>query len=249
MKQKVIRILLYITIPVLFALIGYGLMYTAAAPGVKMLLSNITTAKSSSNHESELKTIYHPEADIGQKQPQIIKEAVVMDTPLAIEAEGTSQADLSVDIKGLQFPKLGEHYAMLVCDRIQLEVPVYWGDTSKILDAGAGQYMGSFLPGFGRYILLSAHNTTYFKCLEQIKVGDIIMYDTNYGDYQYVVDEITIMRVADAEVMLKDLLGERQEKLVLYTCYPFHSFAGSKEERFFVFANKQSGPRVEIGGK
>jgi sortase A len=133
---------------------------------------------------------------------------------------------------------------MLTCERIQLEVPVYWGDTTKILSAGVGQYMGSFLPGFDRSILLSAHNTSYFKPIEQIQVGDIVAYGTNYGEFQYIVEEVTIMSVGEAEDMLDHLLALHEEKLIMYTCYPFQSLVGSKDKRIFVFANKLTGPRV-----
>jgi sortase A len=41
------------------------------------------------------------------------------------------------------------------------------------------------------------------------------------------------------------MLSYQQEKLIIYTCYPFETLVGTKQERLFVFADKISGPTVE----
>ncbi|MDF2906403.1 MAG: class sortase [Herbinix sp.] len=248
MKSKLMHILAYLYMPILFALLGYSLIYLVAAPGIHFLNTTLAVilTEEAPNHNYDLKTIYHAQA----KQDKIpIREE--------IHQTGTDKACLSevgneitnvddiVKIDKIEFPELGEHYAMVSCERIDLEVPIYWGDTQKILNAGVGHFMGSFLPGFGRSILLSAHNTTYFKNLEIIQVGDVVRYDTNYGEFQYLIDEVSVLNADDAESMLNNILNFREEKLIMYTCYPFGSFANKKEKRLFVFGEKLSGPRVE----
>jgi sortase A len=192
-----------------------------------------------------LKTIYNSDVKYREKLSlDRLNQPFIEELQPNSNAAQTFKAENIVNIKDIQYPKLGEHYAMLTCERIQLDVPVYWGDTTKILNAGVGQFMGSFLPGFDRSILLSAHNTTYFKPIERIKVGDIVIYDTNYGEFQYIVDEVSIINVEEAEDMLNHLLALHEEKLIMYTCYPFQSLAGNKEKRMFAFADKLTGPRV-----
>ncbi len=58
----------------------------------------------------------------------------------------------------VEWPEPGDHYAQLECDRIELDAPVYWYDTPEILAAGVGQSIASKPPGYGRLVLLSAHN-------------------------------------------------------------------------------------------
>jgi sortase A len=198
------------------------------------------------NHNYDLKTIYNAEAAEDNRLLQ--EESKQSGTDQACLSELSTpitNVELSVNIKDIQFPELGEHYAMLSCERIGLEVPVYWGDTQKILSAGVGHFMGSFLPGFERSILLSAHNNSYFKPLETIQVGDIITYDTNYGVFQYLIDEVSIINATEAERMLDGMLNYKDEKLIMYTCYPFNPFVSNKEKRLFVYGNKLSGPNVE----
>jgi sortase A len=49
----------------------------------------------------------------------------------------------------------------------------------------------------------------------------------------------------DAKEMQEELLSYEEEKLIMYTCYPFETLVGTKQDRLFVFADKISGPVVE----
>lgn len=122
-----------------------------------------------------------------------------------------------------------------------MDAPVYFGDNNDILRVGAGQYIGSFLPGYGRTIMLCAHNTTFFKPLQVIEAGDIITFKTSYGVYQYQVSRTDVKDHNDSTAY--DLLQEKEE-LVMYTCYPFETMVGTKTDRFFVYCEKISGPTV-----
>jgi sortase A len=220
-------------------------MYIIAVPSIRLLISTFSIDEAITYDKHELKTIYNSEALHNESQSRDnLSRPFIDELQPSSDTAQTFNAESIVNIKDIQYPRLGELYAMLTCERIQLDVPVYWGDTTKILNAGVGQYMGSFLPGFDRSILLSAHNTTYFKPIEQIIVGDIVSYDTNYGEFQYIVEEVSIMSVGEAEDILNQLLALHEEKLIMYTCYPFQSLVGSKDKRIFVFADKLIGPRV-----
>lgn len=238
----------YIIMPILFAVSGYTLIQRTTAPMLRLMNTTLEMilVEEAPDHYYELRTIYNVDAGSGNKSNS--KSVTQSGTDQAClnesKIEVTKTADI-VKMMDIQFPELGEHYAMLICERIQLEVPVYWGDTQKILSAGVGHFMGSFLPGFNRSILLSAHNNTYFKALETIQVGDIVNYATNYGEFQYRIDEVSIINAEDAEIMLDNMLGLFGEKLIMYTCYPFNPFDNNKEKRLFAFGNKLSGPEVE----
>lgn len=245
MKHKLIRIMAYIYMPFIFTVLGYGIIYIITAPSIGLLISTLSINEEMPYNRYELKTIYNSSDGYREKlSHDNLDQSLVEELQPDNDTAQTFHTEKIVNINEIQYPKLGEHYAMLSCERIRLEVPVYWGDTTKILDAGAGQFMGSFLPGFDRSILLSAHNTTYFKPIELIEVGDIVTYDTNYGKFQYIVNEISIMNVEEAEDMLNHMLALPAEKLIMYTCYPFRSYVGNKDKRMFVFANKLTGPRV-----
>ena len=150
-----------------------------------------------------------------------------------------------IRIADIDFPVTGTQYAKIDCARIGLDAPVYWYDTDDILAYGVGQSIASFLPGFGRAIILSGHNTTYFRCLENITVGDIIRFDTNYYPYEYTVTDVEVLDEKAFSDVLVEKIGKEKEELVMYTCYPFYAITGRKTQRLVVTAERTKGVNVK----
>lgn len=149
----------------------------------------------------------------------------------------------TIKLSDISTPKYGDQYGEITCDKLQLKAPVYFGDRGNILKKGAGQYNGSFLPGEGETILIGAHDTTYFKKLENVKKGQIFEFTTEYGIYEYKVKDIKIVDEDKYDVAY-DLSADK-ESLVLYTCYPFGKLKGTKEKRMFVYLDKVTGPDIQ----
>ncbi|MCR5703838.1 MAG: class D sortase [Eubacterium sp.] len=146
-----------------------------------------------------------------------------------------------LSLKKITVPKFSEHYGEIACKEIELDAPVFFGDRPEQLAQGAGHYIGSGLPGFGKTILIGGHNTTYFKNLEKVKTGDEFKFTTIYGIYRY--------KVVDIQIIGKDFwkaynLAEEKEQLILYTCYPYGKLKGTKSQRMFVYLDLVSGPKV-----
>lgn len=207
----------YIYMPLFFTIIGYGVVYVAALPLINTISSvtNLITSTTEPVFNTELKSIY--------------------DIPASEDAQKTS-----VSISEITMPENETLYGHISCKRISLDAPLYFGDTNSVLKSGVGQYSGTSLPGFGRPLLLAAHNTTYFLPLEDIEAGDIVTITTTYGVYKY---EITDMQVADKNDASAYDLAQDQEQLIMYTCYPFNTL-GDLENRYFVYGDKISGPTV-----
>lgn len=142
----------------------------------------------------------------------------------------------------LELPFTNEQYAVLRCEELDIKAPLYWGDSNIALEAGAGTYTGSSMPGYGSVILVSAHNTTYFKNLKNVSLGNIFKIRTNYGNFEYKVTKTEVKNVVD-EMPVR--LDSSSEQLVLYTCYPFSPMSAVSNERLFVYCNKISGPAAE----
>ena len=160
--------------------------------------------------------------------------------------EENSQSDTNTGSSSILdkvvWPGYGQHYAQISCNRIGLEAPIYMGDNYKILRVGAGQYLGSFPPGYGRVILIGAHCTTFFAPLQYVEIGDVFVVKTSYGIYRYKVNKIKIYKATDTNTYDK---SQKKEQLVLYTCYPFSLLSGSRNQRMFVYADKISGPQLK----
>ena len=141
----------------------------------------------------------------------------------------------------IDYPGLNAKFAKLICKEIGLRTWVYYGDTDEVLEKGAGLYTGSSIFGQGRTILVSAHDSTYFAPLEKIKSGAKITALTDYGKFIYQVTETKVVKETETEATKLD---GKEEQLVLYTCYPFQS-QQKREQRFFVYAKKISGPTLK----
>lgn len=217
--KKLKRIMAYIYMPLFFTVAGYGLLWIAAAPIFNLAtnVGSMVLAQEVPDFNTELGDIY-----------------VINNQPV----EGQPDIVVSSDVTT---PVYGEKYGEITCERIGLNAPVYFGDDNNILRVGAGQYIGTFLPGFGRTIMLCAHNTTFFKPLQIIEAGDIITFRTSYGVYQYQVSRTDVRDHNDSSAY--DLLQEKEE-LIMYTCYPFETMVGTKTDRLFVYCDKISGPTV-----
>lgn len=139
---------------------------------------------------------------------------------------------------------IGQSYGWISSDDFALDAYIYYGDDEKTLDQGVGQYTDSGLPGYGKTILLCGHDTTFFKGLEDAKIGDTVNIRTQYGDYSYQITETKVTTADDASAARLD---EEGEQLVLYTCYPFGETDREREQRYFVYCEKVSGPQVETG--
>ncbi len=148
----------------------------------------------------------------------------------------------SVPSSKIQYPLSGMKYGEIVIETqgSVYDIPLHFGDSNSVLRRGAGHYMGSHFPGEGTTILISAHNNTYFNCLQYLKFGDKITVKTNYGIYVYAISNTQIKDKNDASAYN---LTAGEETLVLYTCYPFNAL-GLTKNRYYVTAKLISGPKI-----
>ena len=97
--------------------------------------------------------------------------------------------------KLLNYPKYGKKFATLKIDSIDLSLPVYHGDTLKLLRYGAGHFAGSYFPGENGTIILAAHNTKgFFDRLDEINKGDKVIIDADYAKFEYKVYDYKIVK-------------------------------------------------------
>lgn len=108
---------------------------------------------------------------------------------------------------------------------------------------GAGQYIGSMIPGDLGTTLIGGHNMPSFGKIYYLEPGDEVKVHTHYGDYTYQVTEVKIANYKDPSINTK--LGDRTKRsLILYTCYPLDAI-GLTPERVFVSADYVSGPIID----
>lgn len=157
------------------------------------------------------------------------------------EPETAVENENVIDGNSIVFPKRGALYARLSLPSVGMETDVYFDDSDAALNrGGVGQSYSSKIPGYGKPILISGHNNGKFNVLQHLKVGDLVVITTNYGIFEYQVRECV---VKDKDDPTAANLQQEKEELILYTCYPF-SMLGLTRQRYFVYADKVSGPVV-----
>lgn len=209
-------------LPLIFVFLAYFLVFLIANPVIKPAASLLSML-------------------VGDKVPSF-GSLNVSDESVDFVDFSEEQKD-TISVNDIKFPKEGEKYAHITIPDTGVDCDVYYGDANPILRKGPGQYESSKLPGFGSTTIVAAHVTTHFKGLQYVSVGDIIYYTTTYGAYEYKVTDVLIVK-ANKAGSVYDLRAD-YDNLVLYTCYPFHSVA-FRSQRFFVLAEKISGPDVQV---
>ena len=149
--------------------------------------------------------------------------------------------DPSIDIQQTQFtindqtmyrPLIGKQFATLSIDAVSLDVPIFQGESAAELRQGAGHYVLSLLPGEGGNVVLSGHRETAFYPLKDVEIGDLVVVETEYGQYQYEVSDIYVTTPDD----ITPTEPTETEKLTMYTCYPFIKW-GPTPQRYVVVAD------------
>ena len=206
----------YIYMPLLFCSVGYVILYIAFAPLVIPVISSLSLITSDNNidYSSRIDSIFKSNGNLAG-------------------IETVKEADI-------EMPSYGTHYARLEIKSASVAADLYFGDSSAVLKKGVGQFIGSFIPGYGRPLLIGGHNNGAFNSLQYVKQGDIVTITTNYGVYEY---RITETKIADHKDKGTYNLSLNKEQLVLYTCYPFDTL-GLTSKRFFVYGEKILGPVI-----
>lgn len=130
-------------------------------------------------------------------------------------------------------PVFGSKYGTIKIPSIDLELPIYYGESLSVLKSGIGHDRRSFFPGEGGTVLYMGHNyKTFLARLPEVKNGDSIEVQTDYGYYTYKVFNSKVVGENDTkEAPIKN----DEEMLIIYTCWPINNI-GHADERYLVYA-------------
>ena len=131
------------------------------------------------------------------------------------------------------YPEYGTQYATIEIDKIDVNLPVYYGDTLEILKKGVGHSSGSYFPGEGGSIIYMGHNSKkMFRRFSELQKGNEIKVTTSYGEYTYKIYDMQLIKETETD---KLPIQKDKEILMIYTCYPFNN-VGYATQRYVVYA-------------
>ena len=144
------------------------------------------------------------------------------------------QTVISEEKQTLQnYPEYGTQYATIEIDKIDVNLPVYFGDTLEILKKGVGHSSGSYFPGEGGSIIYMGHNSkNMFRRFSELQIGNEIKVTTSYGEFTYKIYDMQLIKETEID---KLPIQRDKEILMIYTCYPFNN-VGYATQRYVVYA-------------
>ena len=119
----------FIILPSIFFVVIYLLGYLAILPSSNLLsAAGLMFSDSARDYSTEYTNIFVP----------VSKES-----------------NDKLPISEIQYPKTGEQFGELIIEDCSIENTLFFGDGSVPLRNGVGVYNGSFIPGYGKTILVA----------------------------------------------------------------------------------------------
>lgn len=130
----------------------------------------------------------------------------------------------------------GDKYAMLYAPDVDIEAPLYYGDSSDILLAQAfGQSAQTYQIGYQTAHLLCAYDPDIVSGLYQMKLGTKFQVETAYGTYVYIITSIDNGAIDETTGYIIDKTGRRlfelestSDIIFIYTDYPANAHSNEK---------------------
>ncbi|MGX7200746.1 sortase [Enterococcus plantarum] len=233
------RVGAFIYVPLLFMFFGYLIIYIIGAPVINFASSavELISLNDAPSFDQQGTNLFEKRKDKTKTAFSDEKSTEANTTKM----EASEKEELSSS--NMVYPVGGDQFGEVVIDKVEINEPLYYGDSEDILRLGAGQYIGSMIPGDLGTTLIGGHNLPSFGKIYYLEPGDEVNIHTHYGDYTYQVTEVKVADYKDPAVYTK--LGDHSKRaLILYTCYPLDAI-GLTPERVFVSADYVSGPIID----
>jgi sortase A len=117
--------------------------------------------------------------------------------------------------------------------RLAVSAAVLEGDDDRTPKVAVGHLLDTALPWEDGNMALAGHRDTFFRPLEQLRVGDDVHVATRHGEFEYRVRRLAVVDPENVWV----LNPSQHVDLTLITCYPFR-YVGPAPKRYIVQAER-----------
>ena len=163
--------------------------------------------------------------------------SLISKVSIDIENKEVKETVMNEEQRIENYPEYGTQYATIEIPKIDVNLPVYYGDTLEILKKGVGHSSGSYFPGEGGSIIYMGHNSRrMFRRFSELQIGNEIIVKTTYGEYKYKIYDMQIINETEVD---KLPIQKEKEILMVYTCYPFNNI-GYATQRYVVYAELEN---------
>lgn len=216
----------FLILPGIFLLCGYLLIYVAFLPVARPFLSMYRLA-----FTGNTSSLQSDSEDIN-----------------SIFSGSTGKAGGDIKASEFDYPTWGDHFGIISVENTKIDAPLIFGDSVTLLNKGACVSLYGGVPGYGKTVMVSAHNNTFFRDLQSsANIGAIVNIETNYGNYVYRIIEKSIAHRDDTSAYMSYIEREDEnevEFLIIYTCQKENGISISKY-RCYAFCEYVSGPMID----
>lgn len=205
-RSKHNSLLVYLTTPLVFVLISMIVIAPMCFGGMKFAINTVHSAQ---------KVLARDYNDVEAKldyEPSIVENGTVEVPELS-----TSQK-----------------FGVITCDNAGLYCDVLYGINRVSLRNGVALDTSGGFCGTGKSVEVYGYASTSFKALPNVKVGDVICFETLWGKYTYKVKEKSVLKKAPD--------SSKGEQLILATEKDKNAFSAFESEKLYVVCEKLSGP-------
>ena len=168
---------------------------------------------------------------------QEIDDTISLINKVSIDIDNKKENEIIIneENKIINYPEYGTKYADIEIPKIDVNLPVYFGDTLEVLKNGVGHSSGSYFPGEGGSIIYLGHNSKkIFRRFSELQIGNEINVKTSYGEFKYKIYDMQLIKETELD---KLPIQKDKEILMIYTCYPFNNI-GYTTQRYVVYAER-----------
>lgn len=169
-----------------------------------------------------------------------IEETISLISKVSIDVSSNKdvvEPEINEQNKIKNYPEYGTKYATIKIPKINVDIPVYYGDNLEVLKKGVGHSSGSYFPGEGGSIIYMGHNSAkVFRRFSELQIGNQIQITTSYGEFYYKIYDMQLIKETEVD---KLPIQKEKEILMVYTCYPFNNI-GYATQRYVVYAELES---------
>lgn len=168
---------------------------------------------------------------------QEIDDTISLINKVSLDIDNKKEKEIIIneENKIINYPEYGTKYADIEIPKIDINLPVYFGDTLEVLKNGVGHSSGSYFPGEGGSIIYMGHNSQkIFRRFSELQIGNEINIKTSYGEFKYKIYDMQLIKETELE---KLPIQKDKEVLMIYTCYPFNNI-GYTTQRYVVYAER-----------
>ena len=168
---------------------------------------------------------------------QEIDDAISLINKVSIDIDNKKEKEITIneENKISNYPEYGTKYADIEIPKIDVNLPVYFGDTLEVLKNGVGHSSGSYFPGEGGSIIYMGHHSKkVFRRFSELQIGNEITVRTSYGEFKYKIYDMQLINETEID---KLPIQKDKEVLMIYTCYPFNNI-GYTTQRYVIYAER-----------